>query len=191
MSGEEIRNLYKFATIATEGTKLFPATLVTQLLLESGAALSQLARRAHNYFGIKAGTTWTGPVISMTTAEFIDGRRVTFRGTDKVYPNRAAAIRDGANMQTLFRFYSSMTEGFKGWVDFLQKKYAVHARRRVYGHEPGRTIRGPRAGRIRDGPPIPGKAHGGIQQSERLFFLAPPAQLREEHSSPPPSPSSS
>ena len=121
MSGEEIRNLYKFATIATEGTKLFPATLVSQLLLESGAALSQLARRAHNYFGIKAGTTWTGPVISMTTAEFIDGRRVTFRGTDKVYPNRAAAIRDGANMQTLFRFYSSMTEGFKGWVDFLQK----------------------------------------------------------------------
>jgi len=121
MSPEEIRELYKFATIATEGSRLFPATLVTQLLLESGPRLSQLARRANNFFGIKAGTTWTGPVISMTTAEFLDGKRVTFVGTNKIYNSRADAIKDRAPQMTLFRFYPTREAGFRGWVEFLQR----------------------------------------------------------------------
>jgi flagellar protein FlgJ len=121
MSGEQIREFYKFATIATAGTNLFPATLVTQLLLESGPNLSGLARRANNYFGIKSGTSWTGPVISMTTAEFLNGRRQIFSGTNKVYNTRAEAIQAGAEPQTLFRFYPTMTDGFRGWVEFLQR----------------------------------------------------------------------
>lgn len=121
MAPEDIRRFYKFATIATEGTKLFPATLVTQLLLESGPNLSGLARRANNYFGIKSGTSWTGPVISMTTAEFLNGRRQTFAGTNKVYNTRTEAIQAGAEPQTLFRFYPTMTDGFRGWVEFLQR----------------------------------------------------------------------
>lgn len=121
MNGEQIREFYKFATIATAGTNLFPATLVTQLLLESGPNLSGLARRANNYFGIKAGTAWTGPVISMTTAEVLNGRREVFNGTNKTYNNRREALAAGAHPQTLFRVYANTAEGFKGWVEFLQR----------------------------------------------------------------------
>lgn len=120
MSPEQVREFYKFATLATAGTKLFPATLVTQLILESGPNLSGLARRANNYFGIKAGTAWTGPVISMTTAEIINGKRQVFQGTGKIYNSRREALDDAANFQTLFRVYANTTEGFRGWVSFLQ-----------------------------------------------------------------------
>lgn len=121
MAPEDIRRFYKFATIATEGTKLFPATLVTQLLHESGPNLSDLARRANNYFGIKSGTKWMGPVISMTTAEFLNGRRQIYRGTNAIYNSRAVAIQAGAEPETLFRFYPTITDGFRGWVEFLQR----------------------------------------------------------------------
>ena len=60
-------------------------------------------------------------MISSTTREFLKGQTITFKGTGKIYPDRLQALRDGAEPQTLFRVYPSISEGLKGWVTFLQK----------------------------------------------------------------------
>lgn len=120
---EFILKYYGDALKATILSGLFPETLITQAILESlkPSGLSNLARLYKNYFGIKADTGWTGKVVSLTTAEFLKGKRVVFTGTNKVYANRQQAIRQGANFQTLFRVYDSTVAGFRGWVDFLKR----------------------------------------------------------------------
>jgi flagellum-specific peptidoglycan hydrolase FlgJ len=116
---ELIRAYYQDAVKATQGTKLFPEVLVSQLVLESGYSLSKLARDANNYFGIKSGSTWTGRVISAPTIEYINDQAVKVPGNWKIYANRAAAIEDGQGAASLFRVYDNRAAGFAGWVQFL------------------------------------------------------------------------
>jgi len=121
MTGEQVRQLYRDAVRATAGTGLFPEVMITQLILESGPSLSSLARRANNFFGIKSGAAWTGKVISMSTSEYSGSTRYTVPGTGKIYANRRAALADGAQAPSLFRYYDTATEGLRGWVQFLQQ----------------------------------------------------------------------
>lgn len=109
-----------YAIEATKGTRLFPQTLLTELVLESGYSLSDLARMYNNFFGIKAIPAWKGQVVTMSTNENSASGSVRYSGTGKVYSSYANAISAGANKETLFRVYGSITEGFKGWVSFLQ-----------------------------------------------------------------------
>ena len=56
----------KYKKIAVEQMQLYriPASItMAQGLLESGAGRSRLATEAHNYFGIKCHSDWTGPYI--------------------------------------------------------------------------------------------------------------------------------
>jgi flagellar protein FlgJ len=116
---EYVKQLYADAVRATQGTKLFPDTLVVQHILESGYTPSKLARDANNYFGIKAGTAWPGRVISAPTIEYINGSAVKVPGSWKIYTNRAAAIADRQPSASLFRVYANRADGFAGWVKFL------------------------------------------------------------------------
>ncbi len=115
-----IQRLYQAAVKATQGSGLLPDTLVTQHILESGTKLSTLATRANNFFGIKAGSAWTGPVISAPTTEFLDGKYVRLPGNWKIYPNRTAALADNVNPGSLFRVYATEEAGLRGWVEFLK-----------------------------------------------------------------------
>jgi len=115
-----IKRLYQDAVTATRGTGLFPETLVTQHILESGLTLSALARNANNFFGIKSGARWTGPVISAPTTEFVNGERIRVAGNWKRYPNRTEALRDRVDPASLFRVYGTPADGLRGWVEFLQ-----------------------------------------------------------------------
>jgi flagellar protein FlgJ len=117
---EYVRQLWADALKATQGTKLFPEVLVTQHILESGYSPSKLAKDANNYFGIKAGTTWAGRVISAPTIEYINGSAVKVPGNWKIYATRADALRDKQSAASLFRVYANRSEGFSGWVKFLQ-----------------------------------------------------------------------
>lgn len=117
---EFLLKYYGDAKKATEGSGLFPETLLTQLIGESGYNLSKLATVYKNYFGIKANSAWKGAVTSQSTNEYINGKKTRFTGTGKLYRNRTDAIKDGANTQTLFRAYKTTQDGFKGWVQFLQ-----------------------------------------------------------------------
>jgi flagellum-specific peptidoglycan hydrolase FlgJ len=116
-----IESLIPAAKFATAGTKLFPETLISQLILESGWTPSRLAREANNWFGIKAWEMWSGKVISAPTNEQRpDGSVYRIPGTWKIYDNRMEAYRQGANVASLFRVYTSQANGFKDWAYFLQ-----------------------------------------------------------------------
>jgi flagellum-specific peptidoglycan hydrolase FlgJ len=88
---------------ATQGTGIFPETLLAQAVVESqgkvngswfpGAGL--VARKAQNYFGIKKGSGWKGPTINLPT------------------PGDADKI-------STFRVYSNFEESVKDYIKFLQ-----------------------------------------------------------------------
>lgn len=119
-------SLLPAARTATAGSKLFPETLISQLILESGYSPSKLAREANNWFGIKSGLSWSGKVISAPTTEYVNGRYLKVPGSWKVYNSRLEALKAGENISSLFRVYPSQTASFRGWVDFLQanKRYS-------------------------------------------------------------------
>lgn len=115
-----LNKFYPLAVEATAGTKLFPETLITQLIGESGYKLSKLASGYNNFFGLKSGPGWNGKVVSMNTAEYKpDGTKYFLTGTGKLYNNRIEATTSGANSGTLFRVYPTIVDGFRGWVNFL------------------------------------------------------------------------
>lgn len=116
-----INSLYKAAKIAVGDSGIFPETIITQHILESGYVPSKLATVANNYFGIKSSLDWKGKVISLSTTEYENGIKKTYPGTGKIYDNRQAALKDGANVYTMFRYYPNKVEGFKGYVDFILK----------------------------------------------------------------------
>ena len=118
---EFLNKYYPLAVRACKGTGIFPQTLITQLIGESGYNLSSLATKYNNFFGIKSGSAWKGKVVSMTTKEYrADGTPYTVKGTGKMYASRAIALQDGAASASLFRVYSSIEDGFKGYIAFLQ-----------------------------------------------------------------------
>lgn len=106
MTREEFtRKYYPDAFRATQGSGIFPETLLAIAIVESqgknaagnwepGAGL--VARRANNYFGIKAYPQWRGPTVDLPT------------------PGDAQKI-------SRFVVYSSIGDSFKGFVDFLKR----------------------------------------------------------------------
>jgi len=95
---------YPVALKVTQGTGIFPETLMAQAIVESqdsvkgvyyvGASLN--AQRANNYFGIKKGVGWTGKTIVLPTS------------------------KDSTSYST-FRKYDSIEDSFKDYVNFLKK----------------------------------------------------------------------
>jgi len=77
--------------------KLYPSVMLAQAISESAWGESELARNAHNFFGIKADATWRGQVYRKQTQEFIDGRY------QKVFAN--------------FRKYDNLQVGFDDYAD--------------------------------------------------------------------------
>lgn len=77
--------------------------ILAQAALETGWGEHVIRRpdgsSSHNYFGIKAGSGWTGDVVQVPTTEYIDGRAVT--------------------VQAAFRAYETPLEGFRDYIDFL------------------------------------------------------------------------
>jgi flagellum-specific peptidoglycan hydrolase FlgJ len=108
---------------ACEGTGIFPSIKMAQLILETGWGTSNHARpEISNYFGIKADRSWAGPLVSSTTKEEVNGRKITVQGTGRIYPNRQAAIKAGANPSSFFRVYRSREESIHDHTAFLQTR---------------------------------------------------------------------
>lgn len=88
-----------------------PASVVTaQGALESGWGKSRLARETNNLFGVKAGSSWAGQVVSAPTWEVVNGQRIEVPGDWRIYANRAAALAAGQSASSLFRVYRSARE---------------------------------------------------------------------------------
>jgi flagellar protein FlgJ len=92
------------AVAATAGTNIFPETMLAMAVVESqGKAadgnyypgLGLTAKRANNYFGIKASTAWKGKTVDLPT------------------PGDAQKI-------SRFRVYANLKESIQDFVKFLQ-----------------------------------------------------------------------
>ena len=80
---------------------------IGQAILESGYGKSELSAKYNNFFGIKAGKSWTGKTVDMRTREEVRGASVTITAA--------------------FRAYDSALDGFADHDKFLRvnKRYAA------------------------------------------------------------------
>ncbi|MBN3852024.1 mannosyl-glycoprotein endo-beta-N-acetylglucosamidase [Paraburkholderia sp. Ac-20340] len=79
-------------------TTKIPASFTTaQAALESGWATSQLAQRYFNLFGVKADSSWKGPVVVLPTYEFVAGQRITVPARWRVYADWLGSLKDHAS----------------------------------------------------------------------------------------------
>jgi hypothetical protein len=94
--------------------------ILAQAAHESGWGESKLTTEAYNFFGIKAGSGWTGPIYTAHTQEQ--------REDGSVYTVNAE-----------FRKYSSAAEGFAGYGEFITQnsRYATALK---YPNNPNRYI---------------------------------------------------
>ena len=80
--------------------------IIAQAILESDWGESELARKYHNYFGLKCGNSWKGKSVNMATKEEYKVGTLT-------------------NIRDNFRVYDSMEAGVKGYFEFINtKRYA-------------------------------------------------------------------
>jgi len=106
-----VKKYSEFVNSITSGTGIFPQTLFSQAIIESqgkGAdgnyypGLSNLSKKYFNFFGIKAGTSWRGPMVNLSTGEY------TEKGGFYIKPD-------------WFRVYTSFEESARDYVKFLKE----------------------------------------------------------------------
>lgn len=86
------------------------AITLTQAGLESGAG-SELALTYKNLFGIKAGSSWKGPVVNLSTTEELNGVKVRVLASD---PKTRADY---------FRVYPTWFDSMLDWSSLLARLY--------------------------------------------------------------------
>lgn len=85
---EFVARAEKAAVIAkAKGAIINTEAVIAQAALESGWGNSLLALKYNNLFGMKAGTLWTGPAVSLWTFEYWSGRYHKVMATWRVYPS--------------------------------------------------------------------------------------------------------
>ncbi|MBO5699430.1 MAG: glucosaminidase domain-containing protein [Bacteroidaceae bacterium] len=103
-----------------------PASItLAQGLLESGAGQSFLAKKANNHFGIKVGSSWSGPYVKHDD----DARNERFRKYTSVkhsYEDHSKFLVHGARYAFLFELEKT---DYKRWAEGLKKAgYATNPR---------------------------------------------------------------
>lgn len=100
------------ATVARDvGAPINPVIAAAQAALESNWGRSQLAREANNLKGVKAGSSWGGPVIELPTREWREA--------------------DGTWYTTVARWrkYADWKESFEDYGTLIARVYPVAASR--------------------------------------------------------------
>ncbi len=95
-----------------------PASItLAQGICESGAGRSRLAREAHNHFGIKVGSNWTGPYIVIADDHPNDRFRA-YKTDAESYEDHSKFLRDNQRYRSLFDL--KLTD-YKGWANGLKR----------------------------------------------------------------------
>jgi flagellum-specific peptidoglycan hydrolase FlgJ len=76
------------------GTGILPETVLCQSAIESAYGQSLLASKYNNYFGIKAGSSWKGDYVLLSTKEFVNGKYITINDKFRRYPSFTASVSD-------------------------------------------------------------------------------------------------
>lgn len=85
-----------------QGSGVHPATIATVAILESSGKVggswypgqSQLAKKAKNYFGIKATPDWDGKIYTIEHREFINGNWITNESDFRAYNSLKESVAD-------------------------------------------------------------------------------------------------
>lgn len=81
---------------------IHPELVLSQAALESGWGRREIRRpdgsSTHNIFGIKAGASWDGEVVHVTTTEYIDGKARKLSQPFRSYDSYEQALNDYARL---------------------------------------------------------------------------------------------
>ena len=76
--------------------------MVAQAALETGWGKQEIrfedGRPSHNLFGIRTGANWKGPVVEITTTEFVNGTAQKMRGQFRAYASYEESFKDYARL---------------------------------------------------------------------------------------------
>lgn len=89
-----IRNISDEAITVCKGTRLFASLMIAQAILESNWGKSKLSSLHNNYFGIKAGKSWTGKKATYMTTEYVKGHPTQLAQDFRSYPTLVAGFAD-------------------------------------------------------------------------------------------------
>ncbi|MFK7862706.1 MAG: flagellar assembly peptidoglycan hydrolase FlgJ [Pseudohongiellaceae bacterium] len=111
-----VEQILPFAEKAGKELGVDPKFLIAQSALESGwgskLATDSRGAPSNNLFGIKADSSWDGPVASAKTLEFEDGVAVQQRANFRKYDNVAASFSDYVSfLKSNPRYQSALTKG--------------------------------------------------------------------------------
>lgn len=112
-TSELIEMLGKYAHQDMQESGILASVTVAQALLESGWGKSQLSATYNNYFGIKKGSGWTGPTVTMPTKEVINGQTITIKAEFRVYDSPLESLKNHSSILSNSRY-----SGVKGETDY-------------------------------------------------------------------------
>ena len=92
------------------GIQIISAPLA-QTILESGWGQSSLSKLGHNYWGIKAGTSWAGETLLLQTTEELSGQVVQIKDRFRKYASDEAGAEDYFTLMDLPRYAAVKTAG--------------------------------------------------------------------------------
>ncbi|HFU4378200.1 TPA: glycoside hydrolase family 73 protein [Streptococcus suis] len=75
-------------------TGIVPSVIFAQAVLESAWGTSDLAKKANNFFGIKADEKWQGKSIVHETKEVRNGNVATISSKFRAYNSQAESVQD-------------------------------------------------------------------------------------------------
>jgi len=107
-----VDRVWPHAHEASQATGIPAHFMVAQAALETGWGKSEPrlpdGRPSYNLFGIKAGKSWSGPVVAASTTEVVDGVAQKQVEQFRVYGSYAEAFRDYANLLTSSPRYANV-----------------------------------------------------------------------------------
>lgn len=111
-SHDFVDRLWPHALEASRTTGIPAHFMVAQAALETGWGKSEPrfadGRSSFNLFGIKAGKSWNGPTVSVSTSEVVAGVAQKSIESFRVYASYAEAFRDYANLLTANPRYANV-----------------------------------------------------------------------------------
>lgn len=107
-----VAEMMPHAQAASAATGIPAPFLIAHAALESGWGKSEPrhadGRPSHNLFGIKAGSSWQGPVVEAGTTEYVDGRAERRVERFRAYGSYAEAFQDYARLLTQSSRYAGV-----------------------------------------------------------------------------------
>ncbi|MGQ8774009.1 flagellar assembly peptidoglycan hydrolase FlgJ [Serratia sp. NA_112.1] len=103
-NGNFVARLSVPARVASQQSGIPHQLIVAQAALESGWGQREIPTAngspSYNLFGIKAGSSWSGPVTEVTTTEFEQGAAKKIKAKFRVYGSYVEAIADYVKLLT-------------------------------------------------------------------------------------------